>query len=334
MTRKNLSVRIFSMLTIINMKKEHLEKVNEIYSKAYSVGRIVEGIRDHEVPLYELRTLEFLLNASSQGAFVGSVKRKMVSYLFSRLWGSLGWLGPLGVLPAYQGKGYGKSIIRKGIDFLKKSGASTIGLEISPRSNANIGLYLSLGFREAYLNVEFSKKIPIAPSKGRPSKETFIHEMGKLSQAEQRDVLDKVEKLSRSVFNGLVLTGEVENTLRSEMGEAFLVYAEGVPKAFFTCHLAPHFQGEILEVLKVRNFMSVEDRRARIYRSTISFLNRYGRKRGFSYLSFTVPLNLWEDCSYFLTEGFKVSQSSLRMVLDGFPEQAGGEGVLLSEWQE
>ena len=55
-------------------------------------------------------------------------------------------MGPLAVRQDYQAVGIGKEVVRRGIEWLKDSGATVIGLETMPRTLDNIGFYSSLGF--------------------------------------------------------------------------------------------------------------------------------------------------------------------------------------------
>jgi putative acetyltransferase len=82
--------------------------------------------------------------------------------------GAKGWygLGPVSVLPAYQKKGIGKSLIREGLSLLKKSGGQGCVLVGHP------DYYKRLGFRnipelvfegvppEVFFALPFTEKIP------------------------------------------------------------------------------------------------------------------------------------------------------------------------------
>ncbi len=88
-----------------------------------------------------------LWEISQGGAFVGCINGEIVAYLFTHRYGSVGTIGPLGVLGDYRNRGYGQQIIKHAADYLKQCSCNVIGLEVLPDKVKNMGLYLKLGFR-------------------------------------------------------------------------------------------------------------------------------------------------------------------------------------------
>ena len=74
-----------------------------------------------------------------------------------------GWMGPLAVRDDCQGTGQGKNIVNAGIDLLRTSGCTVIGLETMPRTMDNIGFYSGLGFVPARLTVTLTLDAVTAP---------------------------------------------------------------------------------------------------------------------------------------------------------------------------
>jgi ribosomal protein S18 acetylase RimI-like enzyme len=58
-----------------------------------------------------------------------------------------GWLAGIGVHPAYQRIGVGRTLIDKAVEFLDESGCAVIGLEVSPSHGDVLGAYARRGFR-------------------------------------------------------------------------------------------------------------------------------------------------------------------------------------------
>jgi len=150
------------------MDKSDLHRVNLILSKSFTQGRIEDGYKESRVPLVRIQFLEMYLAACAAGCYVLEVNGQIVAYAFSRLWGTVGWIGPLAVIPEFQGQALGKEMVLTCVDFLKESGAQTIGLETMPRSYKNIGLYSRLGFLPQSLTVEMTRTVYPKPEGASP----------------------------------------------------------------------------------------------------------------------------------------------------------------------
>lgn len=59
----------------------------------------------------------------------------------------VGWIGGLGVHPAYRGLGVGRALTTAALEFLDDSGCAVIGLEASPSDGAVLGAYARRGLR-------------------------------------------------------------------------------------------------------------------------------------------------------------------------------------------
>jgi ribosomal protein S18 acetylase RimI-like enzyme len=53
-----------------------------------------------------------------------------------------------GVLPEYRGRGYGRQILARTIEYALAEGCQPIFLEVAPENERALGLYQSVGFRE------------------------------------------------------------------------------------------------------------------------------------------------------------------------------------------
>ena len=59
----------------------------------------------------------------------------------------VGWVGGLGVHPAYRGVGVGRALTTAALGFLDDSGCAVVGLEASPNDGAVLGAYARRGLR-------------------------------------------------------------------------------------------------------------------------------------------------------------------------------------------
>lgn len=124
---------------------DDLEAVGQIDRDAFQTYRQ----QQHQLhqPL-QLRTRENMLaalNREHPGVVIEWPPGRPVGYCFTHIWGSLGWLGTLGVRPSNQGFGLGRAIIAAGLDVLREAGCHTLALETMPENGKNLALYTRLG---------------------------------------------------------------------------------------------------------------------------------------------------------------------------------------------
>ncbi len=106
-------------------------------------------------PLY-LRTIENMeaaLRRSHPGVVIEWPENRIVGYCFTHIWGKLGWLGTLGVVPRNQGFGLGRAVIAAGLDEIKAAGCTICALETMPESGKNLALYTRLGLEPRELTL-------------------------------------------------------------------------------------------------------------------------------------------------------------------------------------
>ena len=60
---------------------------------------------------------------------------------------NVGWIGGLGVHPAYRGLGVGRALTTAALEFLDDSGCAMVGLEASPNDGVALGAYARRGLR-------------------------------------------------------------------------------------------------------------------------------------------------------------------------------------------
>src|SRR5207247_5287593 len=131
--------------------------------------------------------------------------------------GAEGWMGPLAVRTEHQGAGAGKEIVTRGVEWLKSTGATVIGLETMPRTMDNIGFYSRLGFVPGRLTVTTTIEAAHVDHAAR----TF----GQLAPRDKDDVLAAGRALLETVQPGFDYTREITLTDALALGDTVLLFA-------------------------------------------------------------------------------------------------------------
>ena len=139
------------MVNLRCMTKDDLPQINLVLSKSFTHANIKSGDTSSRTPLCRIDFLEMYLAANPGNSFVIEKDRKVIAYCFTHLWGSVGWIGPLSVLPSEQGQGYGKQIVCAAIETLKANGTYGIRVKSLSSITGEFALALSESESEAFL---------------------------------------------------------------------------------------------------------------------------------------------------------------------------------------
>ncbi|RMF68219.1 MAG: GNAT family N-acetyltransferase [Calditrichaeota bacterium] len=314
------------------MQKADLEQVNLILSKSFNHARIQQGYRSGHVPVCKRTFLEMYLDANPDGSFVLEKRGRILAYGFTRLWGRIGWLGPLSVLPAHEDKGYGKQIVRASVAYLQERGATTIGLEMAAASSRNIGFYSRLDFTPEKLTLDLVRKVD-KPSRSRPPGEFSLLRFGEMGEdrrercvAQWREVADRLEP-------GLDYTREIELARRFGFGDAAVVSVSDRPVAFVLAHTETYSEQEERKFLKVNVLQLLPERPVSDLDLVLEALQQWAREERLPGLYLRVPTRYQAAHEFLSASGFTVVQNDLRMTLKGYPQMDSPECVNLSKWE-
>lgn len=320
------------MISLRCMAKRDLHRVNLILSKAFTHARIQDGYRSDRVPLCRIEFLEMYLASNPEGCFVIEKDGEIIAYCFSRLWGSVGWIGPLSVIPSEEGRGYGRDVVSACIDFLKNNGAQTIGLEMPSHSNRNLGFYTNLGFVPGKLTVDFVRHVFPKVSRKQPKIFESVR-FGKTDSGKQEHFLLQMKRLCNSLEPGLDYSGEIRLALEYGFGDACLLTKDGTVVGFILGHTEPYSQEEVREYLKITALQMSSDFPISTLDAFLEEIEEWARDEYLTEIYLRVPTRYYRGYEYLAKRDFKIVHSDLRMTLDGFSQRDDPEAINFSKWE-
>jgi ribosomal protein S18 acetylase RimI-like enzyme len=123
---------------IVRYRSEYQDAVVDLWRKCNLVVPQNDPVEDIQKKLAFQPDLFFV--SLLDGKVIGSI---MVGYE-----GHRGWLNYLAVLPEHQRRGYGRKLVEKAVDELKRLGCLKVNLQVR-RSNVSVAeFYKHLGFRD------------------------------------------------------------------------------------------------------------------------------------------------------------------------------------------
>ena len=329
------------------MRSEDLSQVNAIFTKAFTEARVDEGLKLCRVSPCRPEFLRMYLERSAEGALVAVDHERVAGFNFNHLYGSTGWMGPLAVMPRYQGTGVGKALVSRGLDYLRGRGARILGLETMPRNYRNIGFYARLGFEVGPLCVDMAYRTHGEHPRERNGPGEVIY-FSESPEPQRKELLAGAGRISEAIATGLDYRGEIKLNMNHRYGDtAFLVDGSEVT-AFAVCHAEPYGQFEERRELKVYVLAVCPDGSGVKSRADDIVPSDRAMARLSALLTGVRALALRENLSavrlhprtdkthalrMLLSLGYAVAYSDLRLWLSGYRETEPASYVHFCRWQ-
>ena len=95
--------------------------------------------------------------AHPEGIFVYELEGEAIGYVTARpnRETRIGWIPNLSVLPGHQGRGIGKALIGKAVDYLKQEGMRFVRIETIEQNETATALYPKVGFQEMARQIHY-----------------------------------------------------------------------------------------------------------------------------------------------------------------------------------
>ena len=205
------------------MAHSDMEKVRVIDRDAFERYRRQHNQLQRPLQLRTRENIDAAFDRPYPGVVVEWPTGTIAGYCFTHVWGSLGWLGTLGVMPRRQGAGLGRMVTRAGLDLLRETGCTTLALETMPESGKNLAMYAGLGLEGHELTV-------LCQGSPRPATRTFFrHWDGELQLGE----------IAGQICPGLDPTPAARWLQHEDAGSTLVWHENGTPVAFAIIRTTP-----------------------------------------------------------------------------------------------
>jgi ribosomal protein S18 acetylase RimI-like enzyme len=258
------------------------------------------------------------LNLNPAGCFVAETDRP-VGHIFTRIWGTTGWIGTFGVHPDCQGQGVGRFLLGAAVEHLQGAGCETIGLETMSDSPYNVGFYSRFGFLPTFPTVLLVKESGSVAA---------ASPYAMLRQLENGEALSAITQISQAACPGLDCAPEVSNAREYGWGETLLV-GWPQPWAFAIVRTTPKREGSVGSIADV-SVLVVDSRAGERLAEALQAVDAFVHSRGLGQVGLAVNTADGEALQQALGYGFRVYAVVLRMILGG--EYAPPVGRVLSKW--
>lgn len=302
--------------------------LNDVFSEAFTDRYRRDGMAGVRVPHLNPPVWRFAIADAGAGAMLWRDDRgRVVAFNIAHLSGTEAWMGPLAVHPDHQGHGLGKTVVTAGIEMLRASGATVIGLETMPRTMDNIGFYSSLGMTPGFLTLTVTiDGVYSPPMTGR----LRTLRLGSLVGDDLEQAIQQCRTLTSSILAGYDFTRELRLTEELALGDTVMLCDGDNVIAFALCHSVPLVEGRVREELRVLKLAARSDED---FELLVTALSDHARRSGTRRVALRVQGQYSGAYRRLMRRGARVRWSDLRMTLDGYPEVVPATGIVLSNWE-
>jgi GNAT superfamily N-acetyltransferase len=300
-----------------------IEPLNRIFADAFTDRYRRDGLVGVRVPYLNPLIWRYAIEDAGEGAMIWrDGDGRPTAFNMVHQSGSEGWMGPLAVRPDRQNEGLGKAVVQAGIEWLRRKGARTIGLETMPRTVDNIGFYSRLDLVPRHLTVTLTREVPRKP--------TALGELLSSSGDQHLRILAECRELSKRLSPGVDFTREIQLTQDLQVGDTTLVRREDRLTGFALWHSAPLAEGRPRDEVRVLKLVA-EDLDA--FDAVIGAVSAATLGEGLRRVSVRCQTVFAEAYTRLINDGFRVHWTDLRMTLTGHHEMVPRKGVLWSNWE-
>jgi len=318
-------------IIIRKMKQRDLQQFNIIISRAFTQARADCGYTHTFVPMCRREFINLYHAQQPEGAFIAEDAGQLRGGVFTHVWGKTGWIGPLAVAPEKHLTGIGKQLAATSIDYLKKAGCTTIGLETNPRNHRNLGFYGKLGFSPTVLSVDLIKPVSFIYTEPETLPHKTIY-FSRLAQSDKQEFLSRVHTLAAASDKNIDYSSLIQNIDQHHYGETFLFIRKGTAIGFVIMQTEPTNTEEQSSLLRVFALVMHQQLPETFFKYIIFDLLKYSKKKNFERIVVRMPAYTNRVFNLFLENGFRVYSSDVRMTLQGYPEKKDSSIIHINRW--
>jgi len=295
--------------------------LNVLFSDAFSDRYRRDGLAGVRVPPLNTRIWRYAIDDAGDGAMCWvDVDDRLVAFNVAHQSGTEGWMGPLAVLPEWQGSGIGKRIVMRGVEHLRNRGCTVIGLETMPRTMDNIGFYARLGFVPAHMTLTLS----LEAQRGRC---TLLSQLG---ESDAEAAVAACARLVGTLQPGVDFTRELMLTRELGIGDTVLLTGSGGVDGFALCHEAPLIDGRARDDVRVLKLAIGDETQ---FVPLMQAVGGYARECGTPRAAVRLQGDYGAAFRSLVSAGARVRWTDLRMTLAGCEERVPTRGMVLSNWE-
>ncbi|MGH2347126.1 MAG: GNAT family N-acetyltransferase [Chloroflexota bacterium] len=312
-------------VTIRQLRQEDLASADRVFRLAF--GTFL-GLPDPEQFGADFAQIASRWTADPTRVFAAEADGRLVGTSVASNWGSVGFLGPITVMPEFWDEGVGTFLMAPVMQRFTAWGNRHLGLLTFPHSPKHIHLYEKFGFFPRFLTPILGREV--GP---HTSAATGWSAYSTLAESERAQAIAACRAVADAVYDGLDVTCEIEAVQGQGLGDTVLLHAGSQVTGFAVCHCGEGTEAG-KDVCYVK-FGAVQPGAAAGPRFTrlLSACEALAGSRGMTRLSAGVNLGCEEAYRHMRKSGFRTDFIGVALQQ---PNEAGyhrPDRYVLSDWR-
>ncbi|MCJ7622795.1 MAG: GNAT family N-acetyltransferase [Anaerolineaceae bacterium] len=298
-----------SKFELLNIDRQYFVRCCEVEAKAFNQLRNEWG-QPRQQPR-RLEWLNYFMGRFPNNGVIALQGGEIIGFALAHNFGSLGWIGPLVVMPENQGMGVGRALTNWAIEYLKEQGSLTIGLETWPHNIITLGLYLNMGLVPGPLILVLKK---------RCTSDQIIFSGGRITEYGTPELIfSGLRKLSEKICPGLDYVSLARTIIDCKMGEVIYWGKEEDPNAVAIVRHQSYFQNTLLDSTNI-DLLMIRPGKEKMLKMMISELESLTIDRGLTEFRMSVGSHSPQYLTSLVRDHkFQVSKTRLRLYAKELP---------------
>ncbi len=261
---------------------------------------------------------------------------KIVGAAVAVIWGSVGIVGPIAVLTTYQNQDIGQQLLKATQGFFEENKVSLQGLATYPGSPKHLLLCQKFGYKPKALVAITGKpldrrEIIQATHPAKPA--LSVRRFSALEEARKKTTMQKLRRITNSIYRGLDLAKEVEIVDGLALGDTLLLERGREPIGFAIYHM-PGVSEAPLGSLYVK-FLAIDarHRKPEHFHALLGALEELGHRAGLQRVIAPVYTPYWTAYQGLLERGYSIDFTMVRMKRGKLEEYERSTDLVLDDWR-
>jgi len=212
------------------LRENDLEDAERIFRIAFGT---FFGIADPQNHVPDRRLVSTRFYGEHTTAFGAEVNGRLVGTNMGTRWGTVGFMGPLTILPDLWNRGIAKLLIGPVLGTFDHRGCRHTGLFTFASSQKHVGLYQGYGFWPRFLTVLMSRAV-----QERGTNPAYVR-YADVTEDVRRRLIHTCFQITDRIFTGLDLTQEIAAVHGHSLGHTLFLGQGGEVDGLAVCHLGP-----------------------------------------------------------------------------------------------
>ncbi len=301
------------------MTSEDIEEVREVGQIAWSDLAMHDIGRKFKYPKRSEKIVDAYLWKDPGGCLVAEEDGKIVGSAFCHVWGRVGWVGPLEVLPTYQDHGIGKALLNKCEAHLESRGCTVMGLETMAHLPKHLHFYMSSGYRPGATTLIMENILGLEGKTGGETDELTLEGLPSGFRS--------IAALSEKVNTQLDYSKEAEVIVRKRLGHVYFTKDDRGLTGFALLHT--YQRGDEATYSSIKALLIDPDALdpQATFTSLMSKCEQVSLEQGKSRLLTRFPAGDLRLYGQMLERGFVLKGANLRMIKTGDYNERGSYNI-------